>query len=756
MDFVLRSSEAPVLPDTDEEIDLKVSYIATHMYDRHSGFRIANYSLITGHDPEPRIICHGNNLPLDAGFVYIVHGIWDKKKPERPIFRVQSYTVTDELTKDIVIKFLCSDKIRGCGAKTAERLYELYGTNTIEVLKNDPERIRHEVLPRCQKEQIIKSFREYAKLDNIIRELKKYGISEEICNKIYDKYKDDSLNVIKEHPYQLCMVYGVGFAAATRIARAMHIPDDDYERFCAASRAVLLNSEISTGSTYMPYREYIDKTFEKLYGKLPTDVRTEDRKPANDNLIQAFKEKKLTLHKFEGRQYISRVQADAAEDKFAEEIARLMHADVQDIKDLDKKIDEAFRVQKLVPNEDQKTAVMIALLRPVSIITGGPGCGKTAIMKVLSWICSEEYGRENVLLMAPTGRAARKLNEYTNLPAFTIHHTLHLFDTDEGTGEVGSDTEIKLNQRLIVVDEASMIDIWVAARLVTAVMNGCRLVFVGDANQLQSVRAGAVLRDLIDSQVVPCTRLTKVFRQKDGSVIVDNANRYLRGTVCLETNDKFRIDQCDNGEDVEQKLCDAYVKAFYKAEGKAENAVICLCPMKKGAAGVNRMNNRLQELINPQDPGKEQILYRSTIFREGDLVMETKNSENIVNGDIGHVIQVASEKYNEKVVVMFDNGYMQEYTKLDLEHLVLAYAMTVHKAQGSEYNTVITTISFENGPMLVRNLMYTAFTRAKENVVFIGDEDALLSASFKDGSKDRITLLKPKLQRKNGMFISLD
>lgn len=756
MDFVLRSSEAPVLPDTDEEIDLKVSYIATHMYDRHSGFRIANYSLITGHDPEPRIICHGSNLPLDAGFVYIVHGIWDKKKPERPIFRVQSYTVTDELTKDIVIKFLCSDKIRGCGAKTAERLYELYGTNTIEVLKNDPERIRHEVLPRCQKEQIIKSFREYAKLDNIIRELKKYGISEEICNKIYDKYKDDSLNVIKEHPYQLCMVYGVGFAAATRIARAMHIPDDDYERFCAASRAVLLNSEIGTGSTYMPYREYIDKTFEKLYGKLPTDVRTEDRKPANDNLIQAFKEKKLTLHKFEGRQYISRVQADAAEDKFAEEIARLMHADVQDIKDLDKKIDEAFRVQKLVPNEDQKTAVMIALLRPVSIITGGPGCGKTAIMKVLSWICSEEYGRENVLLMAPTGRAARKLNEYTNLPAFTIHHTLHLFDTDEGTGEVGSDTEIKLNQRLIVVDEASMIDIWVAARLVTAVMNGCRLVFVGDANQLQSVRAGAVLRDLIDSQVVPCTKLTKVFRQKDGSVIVDNANRYLRGTVCLETNDKFRIDQCDNGEDVEQKLCDAYVKAFYKAEGKAENAVICLCPMKKGAAGVNRMNNRLQELINPQDPGKEQILYRSTIFREGDLVMETKNSENIVNGDIGHVIQVASEKYNEKVVVMFDNGYMQEYTKLDLEHLVLAYAMTVHKAQGSEYNTVITTISFENGPMLVRNLMYTAFTRAKENVVFIGDEDALLSASFKDGSKDRITLLKPKLQRKNGMFISLD
>lgn len=756
MDFVLRSSEAPVLPDTDEEIDLKVSYIATHMYDRHSGFRIANYSLITGHDPEPRILCHGTNLPLDAGFVYIVHGFWDKKKPERPIFRVQSYTVTDELTKDIVIKFLCSDKIRGCGAKTAERLFELYGTNTIEALKNDPERIRHEVLPRCQKEQIIKSFHEYAKLDNIIRELKKYGISEEICNKIYDKYKDESLNVIKEHPYQLCMVYGVGFMAATRIARAMHIPDDDYERFCAASRAVLLNSEISTGSTYMPYWEYIDKTFEKLYGKLPTDVRTEDRKPANDNLIQAFKEKKLTLHKFEGRQYISRVQADAAEDKFAEEIARLMHADVQDIKDLDEKIDEAFRVQKLVPNEDQKKAVMIALLRPVSIVTGGPGCGKTAIMKVLSWICSEEYGRENVLLMAPTGRAARKLNEYTNLPAFTIHHTLHLFDTDEGTGEVGSDAEIKLNQRLIVVDEASMIDIWVATRLVAAVMNGCRLVFVGDANQLQSVRAGAVLRDLIDSQVVPCTRLTKVFRQKDGSVIVDNANRYLTGTVFLQTSDKFRIDQCDNGEDVEQKLCDAYVKAFYETEKRAENTVICLCPMKKGAAGVNRMNNRLQELINPQDPGKEQILYRSTIFREGDLVMETKNSENIVNGDIGHVIQVVSEKYNEKVVVLFDNGYMQEYTKIDLEHLVLAYAMTVHKAQGSEYNTVITTISFENGPMLVRNLMYTAFTRAKENVVFIGDEDALLSASFKDGSKDRITLLKPKLQKKNGMFILLD
>lgn len=756
MDFVLRSAEAPVLPDTDAEIDLKVSYLSTVIYDRHSGFRIASYSLVTGNDPEPRISCQGTNLPLDAGFVYIVHGVWNKKKPDHTVFIVQSYTVTEELTKDVIIKFLRSDKVKGCGEKTAERLYELYGPNTIETLKNDPEQLRHVTLPRAKTEQIIQSFREYAKLDNIIRKLKEYNISEEICNKIYDKYKDNSVQVIEEHPYQLCMIYGVGFAAATRIARAMHIPDDDYERFCAASRAVLLNNEISTGSTHMPYRQYIDQTFEKLYGKLPTDVRVEDRKPANDNLIQAFKEKKLSLHKFEGKQYISRVQADTAEDKFAEEIARLMHADVPDIKDLEQKIDDAFRVQKLVPNEDQKMAVMIALLRPVSIVTGGPGCGKTAIMKVLSWICSEEYGRENVLLMAPTGRAARKLNEYTNLPAFTIHHTLHLFDTDEGTGEVGSDTEIKLNNRLIVVDEASMIDIWVATRLVSAVMNGCRLVFVGDANQLQSVRAGAVLRDLIDSQVVPCTRLTKVFRQKDGSVIVDNANNYLRGTVFLETSDKFRIDQCNDGEEVERRLCDAYVKAVSKAEGKVENAVICLCPMKRGYGGVYRMNQRLQELINPQDPGKEQLLYKDTIFREGDIVMETMNSENIVNGDIGYVTEVISTKYNEKVVVLFDNGYMQTYSRMDLEHLVLAYAMTVHKAQGSEYNTVITTISFENGPMLMRNLMYTAFTRAKENVVFIGDEDALLSASFKDGSGDRTTLLKAKLQKKNGMFISID
>ena len=756
MDLVLRSSSAPVLPDTDAEIDLKVSFVSSLVYDNHTGFRMANYSLITGHDPEPRITCQGFNLPLDAGFVYMVHGVWDKKKPEHTYFKVQSYTVTNELTKDVIIKFLCSDKIRGCGGKTAERLYELYGANTIQTLKNDPEQLRHAVLPRAKTEQIIQSFHEYAKLDNIIRELKKFGISEEVCNKIYDKYKDESLKVIKEHPYQLCMVYGVGFSAATRIARAMHISDDDYERFCAAARAVLLNSEISTGSTYMLYRDFIDQTFEKLYGKLPADVRVEDRKPANDNLIQAFKEKKLTLHKYGGEQYISRIQTDAAEDKFAEEITRLMHAEIPEIKDLEEKIDEAFRVQKLIPNEDQKMAVMIALLRPVSIITGGPGCGKTAIMKVLSWICSGEYGPPSVLLMAPTGRAARKLNEYTNLPAYTIHHTLHLFDTDEGTGEVGSDTDIKLNQKLIVVDEASMIDIWVATKLVAAVMNGSRLVFVGDANQLQSVRAGAVLRDLVDSKVVPCTRLTKVFRQKEGSIIVDNANAYLQGTVGLQTNEKFSIDQCNNGEEIEQKLCDAYVKAMAGSSDQTGQTAICLCPMKKGAAGVNRMNERLQELVNPPDPGKEQLLYRSTIFREGDLVMETKNSEYVVNGDIGYVTEVISTKYNEKVIVAFDNGYTGTYNRLELEHLVLAYAMTVHKAQGSEYNTVITTMSFDNGPMLVRNLMYTAFTRAKENVVFIGDENALLSASFKDGSKDRITLLLPKLQRKNGMFIALD
>lgn len=756
MEMVLRSSTAPVLPESEGPAEIKVSFLTSLACNRHTGYKIANYSLITGHDPEPRIICAGKNLPEDAGFIYLIKGRWDTKRPPNIYFYVDSYSVTDELTKDVIIKFLCSSRIDGCGEKTAERIYELFGTKAIKLLKKDPERLRHYVLPRAKTEQIIKSFHEYARLDEIIRTLEQYGISEDICNKIYDKYKDNSIKIIKEHPYQLCHTYGLEFHVADRIARTSNISYDDYERFCAAARAVLLRNEINTGSTYMYYRRFLDGVFLMLYGRLPSDVAPLDRRPANDNLCQAFRERKLSMHKYRSNQYISRIRTDVAEEKFAEEITRLLNAKVPQIKDIEAKVDKAFITEHLASNADQKAAIITALLNPVSITTGGPGCGKTAIMKILASICSDEYGPPSVLLMAPTGRAARKLNEATNLPAFTIHHTLRLFDSDEGTGEVASDTDIKLNNKLIVIDEASMIDIWVATKLVTAVMNGSRLVFVGDANQLQSVRAGAVLRDLVGCGIVPCSKLTHVFRQKEGSTIIDNSDVYLHGTQRLEKNDKFQMIQCIDGDKMEQLLADAYMKALSESTKPSKDSVICLCPMKGGAAGVRRMNEKLQALVNPSEPSKRQLYYLNTIYREGDVVMETQNSSDVVNGDIGYIVEVDNTKYSEKVIVAFDGGVVRTYTKLELDHLFLAYAMTVHKAQGSEYDTVITSLTFENGPMLVRNLMYTAFTRAKEKVVFIGDERALFHASFVDGSRDRITLLKPRLERKNGMFVSLD
>lgn len=756
MDLVLRSSAAPVLSTKNEPADIRASFVSMLVHNRHTGYQVATYSMITGHEPEPRIVCAGKSLPIDAGFIYLLHGTWDTKHPERMRFYVESYKVTEEFTKDVILRFLCSSKIKGCGEKTAERLYEIYGTDTIRILKNNPEQLRNITIPRAKTEQIIQSFKDYAKLDEIIHMLARFGISEDIANKIYDKYGNEAISVIKEHPYQLCLVYGVGFHVADRIARVMHISADDYERFCAAARAVLLNGELSTGSTHMPYRKFLDTVFLKLYGRLPTDVGPNDRKPANDNLCQAFHERKMSLHKFHGRQLISRVQADAAEDRFAEEITRLLQSKIQGIEDLVPKIRRAFTDKGLSQNEVQMKAVAMALRNPVSIITGGPGCGKTAIMQILAKICTDEYGSGNVLLMAPTGRAARKLNEYTGLSAFTIHHTLQLFDTDEGTGEVGSDADIILNNQLIVVDEASMLDIWVACRLVSAVREGSRLVFVGDANQLQSVRAGAVFRDLVESNIVPCTRLTKIFRQKEGSIIIDNSAKYLTGAIDLERNDNFQVVQCTDGEKIEQLMVRAYMDAFRKTDGQKKDGVVCLSPMKKGFGGVYRMNEKLQELVNPFSPDRRQLCFHNTIYREGDLVMETKNHDDVVNGDIGYVTEVDNTRYDEKVVVRFDNGVEETYTRSDLDHLVLAYAMTVHKSQGSEYDTVITSLTFANKPMLVRNLMYTAFTRAKNSVVFIGDENALLSASFQDGGGQRITLLRPKLERKSGKFVSLD
>lgn len=637
-------------------------------------------------------------------------------------------------TIDGVEKYLASGIIKGIGPVTAKKIIEAFGDKTLEVLENDIERLKSiEGIGNKKFEIIRESYLEQHDLQNVLIYFQGFGISHGQCLKIYKKFGANAKEIIQKDPYLLCReIKGIGFSTADRIATLIGIDKNSDSRIKSGIEFII-GRFCAAGNTYMPKEKVIEETMDALCVK---------KELVEQNIYNLVLEQKLALENINGIEAVFISIYNYSELGITEKIAKLSMENYQTINtDIDFAIGVFEKEKGIIFADSQKEAIRGTFENGIEIITGGPGTGKTTIIRCIIDIY-ESQGMK-VLLAAPTGRAAKRMTESTGREAKTIHRLLDMgtSSSDEDLEEVMRDEPLEGD--VVIIDEASMIDIFLMHNLLKAISLGTRLIIVGDVDQLPSVGPGNVLKDLINSSLIKVVRLKEIFRQGAESLIITNAHKINNGEMPLlnrKDNDFFFIKE----EDLEGvlrvtlDLVNRRLPNFNKQWDKKRDIQV-LTPMKKGVLGVLNLNEKLQEILNPPAPYKKERKQKNLIIREGDKVMQTKNNysirwtadygdetvegEGVFNGDMGFVQSISED--GRIVTVLFDDDKRVMYDAESLEELDLAYAITIHKSQGSEFKVVIIP-SFMGSPFLMnRNLLYTGITRAKQLVTVVGYPRAL-------------------------------
>jgi exodeoxyribonuclease V alpha subunit len=629
-------------------------------------------------------------------------------------------------------RYLGSGLVPGIGPGFAKRIVEVFGMDTLKVLDQSPERLAEVPgLGTRRIEDIQKKWISARAISSIMLVLTTHGASPALASRIYERYGDRAAEIVQLHPYRLALeVRGVGFKTADRIARSLGIAGDHPER-AQAGVLHMLESLADQGHVAAPRTALVDKTAQMLVVD-PAHVEA-----AIDALFGAGR-----VHVEDGLVFSARLYG--AETTLAAEILRLRESASRPLHGLEAAIAAFEAALGFSLAESQRAAVRAAAEQKIIVITGGPGVGKTTIVRAILSVF--ERARLSVRLAAPTGRAAKRLSEATKRPASTIHRLLE-YDPRLRKFAVGADRP--LDTDALVVDEASMIDLELAVALFSAVPPAARVVIVGDSDQLPSVGPGAVLRDIIDSRVVPVVTLDEIFRQAAESRIVKNAHAILRGEMPESSDpsapqaDFFVISRRDPDEAARTLLELVTERIPKRFSLSPRDDIQVLTPMHRGPAGTIALNQALQKALNPSGPALER---RGTHYRVGDKVMQTKNDydRDVYNGDVGIVVRVEPEE--ERLAVKFDEREVV-YEDAALDVLTLAYATSIHKSQGSEYAAVVVPLLTTHFVMLSRNLVYTAVTRAKRLCVLVADPRALALALAETRREERVTRLAERLRR---------
>ncbi len=634
-------------------------------------------------------------------------------------FRIDSYSIVIPSTKTGLAKYLSSGMIKGIGPVTAEKIIEQFEDTTIDVLDNNIDRLLEiEGIGSKKLEQIKKSWGEQKAVKEIIIYLQGFDISPAYAVKIYKVYGINSIKVIQNNPYQLTYdVWGIGFKIADSIGKNVGFSDDHPKRI-KAGIVYILNEAASDGHVYLTSDELNKKCFDMLGIDL-SDSLLLMREMQEENLIYIVQEKVYLAHLYEAEKYIEhKIKLLAAgESKFTEKELKLIRLNL----DL---------------SEEQSDAVRKSLTNKIMILTGGPGTGKTTTLKGI--IDSYKQLKKNILLAAPTGRAAKRMSEVIGMEAKTLHRLLE-FNPQDQFFQRGEDNPLEAD--LLVIDEVSMIDTLLMNSMLSAVNPETTLILVGDVDQLPSVGSGNILNDLILSGIIPIVKLTKIFRQAEKSSIVVNAHKINNGELPSINNneeaDFFFIQESDNSKiaDLIIELCSSRLPDKYGFDPVKDIQV--LTPMYKGEVGVNNLNIRLQEVLNQRKVAHNR---GEKNYKIGDKVMQLKNNydKEVYNGDIGIIESVDNE---DQIMEINFSGKNVQYEFAELEDITLAYAITVHKSQGSEYPCVILPISAAHFIMLQRNLLYTAITRASQMLILVGTRQALAIAVGNKKTKRRNTSL---------------
>ncbi|MFC1841772.1 ATP-dependent RecD-like DNA helicase [Candidatus Dependentiae bacterium] len=634
-------------------------------------------------------------------------------------------------------KYLGSGLIKGIGPVYAEKLVDKFGTDVLDIIEHYPEKLGqiNGIGPK-RIEKITTAWEDQKEISKVMIFLQDKGVSTTYATKIYKTYGQNAISVINENPYKLADdIWGIGFKKADQIAQNLGFEKDSLKRITSGVLFVI-SQELSNGHLYVELEELKEKTVTIL--ELNKDEVALKIKHAFHNLYDSEKIKLVT---FQEKHFVTLSQYYYSEKGLANKIVKLTEFSSRttfNINEIYKKVRLPQHKDDIELNEDQQTGILSCLQNKITVITGGPGTGKTTLIKKLLEILDEHNLRYK--LAAPTGRAAKRMFEGTRRHAATIHRMLEF---DFSTMSFAYNEQRSLAIDFLIVDEASMIDIFLANSLLKAVPLNAHVVFIGDIYQLPSVGAGNFLKDLIASEKVESVFLKKIFRQAQDSMIVVNAHRVNNGEFPLSRMPDSRRDFLFikelEPENVSLHLQTIYKKALYKFGIKPKNAIV-LVPMHRGSVGTQKLNYDLQNILNPSATIKK-ISHSGIDYKIGDPIMQLRNNydKNVFNGDIGDIVDINLE--DRQLLVDFD-GRTVEYEYCDLNEIVLAYSISIHKSQGSEYEAAIIPIFTQHFTLLQRNLIYTAITRAKKLCICIGQPKAIAIAIKNNKSLARKTFLK--------------
>jgi exodeoxyribonuclease V alpha subunit len=655
-----------------------------------------------------------------------LRGVWTTHPQYGRQFEVRTYSVKLPATEEGIRKYLGSGMIKGIGPVMADRIVDTFGLETLSVIEDEVNRLREvDGIGSIRERRIADAWEEQKQIKALMLFLQAHDVSTGLAVKIYKAYGDAALGVVRTDPYQLEKdIYGIGFKTADKIAQKLGLDPDAPTRLQAGIRYTLSRFS-DDGHCYAPRRALIDEAARLL--EVPADAceaQLEVLVDAEEVIVESLAESER--HPGETAVYLPPFYY--AEVGVANKLRQLRDSErdrlapYQSI-DWTVAFDWLDRRNPFQLVSSQQQAVRMALTERVSVLTGGPGTGKTTITRAIIQLLQAKG--HSVLLAAPTGRAAKRMSELTGLPAKTIHRLLE-FSPGEGSMFL-RDRENPLDADMIIVDEASMIDILLMNHLLKAVEVGSHLLVVGDTDQLPSVGAGNVLRDIIACETIPVTRLETIFRQAEDSYIIVNAHRINQGQmpVFAENARDFFLFRFPEPEAAADMLIDVVARRIPRTFGyDPQTSIQVLSPMHRGAVGVAALNQRLQATLNPPGEGKVETPHGSRVFRVGDRVMQIRNdyTRQVFNGDLGQV--TGMNLIDHLVTVDFD-GEAVEYEFAELDELVHAYAISIHKSQGSEFPVVVVPMLTQHYVMLQRNLLYTAVTRAEELVVLVGDRRAL-------------------------------
>lgn len=691
-------------------------------YNSDTGFTV----FVLEHDQE-YVTCVGSLPELSEGESVSLKGQWGSHAVYGEQFRVQSLEIHVPTTLEDIFSYLSSGIIYGIGKVTARRLIDEFGEDTLEVLANSPQLVAAvNGIGKKRAEKICSSYNEHIASREVMVKLTHYGITTGQATKLYMTYGNDAVAVLQSNPYKIIDdISGIGFKTADAIALAMGVEKNSDFRLAAGISYVLSCAEMN-GHVYLPY----DKLSASAASSLEADEGKIDK--VIDNMISTGKLMKIDDCIYQFTRYIS-------ERETASRIVELVNYGKRD-EDLTGKVEKGIEGFAVPISDEQKKAIETAVENPCTIITGGPGTGKTTIIKLAIDIfvgCGKK-----VQLCAPTGRAAKRMSQATEYEAATIHRLLEY----TGEGRFEKNEENPIDTDVLIVDEMSMVDMELMYRLIMAVPTGAKLVLIGDSDQLMSVGAGNVLKDMINSKCVPTVRLTHVYRQGEGSGIVMAAHDINKGKIPeLSKDGDFVFAEINNPRELLMKLLHYFKVMKKRVKEHTLFDIQVLCPSKKGELGVININKELQNILNPDD-GYEQKKIGDAVYRINDKVMQIKNNYNIewsdiygnkdcgvFNGDVGKITDVNTKA--EMLTVKFDDGKIVSYPFTDLDQITHAYAMTVHKSQGSEFDTVLMVLNAP-APLLTRNLLYTAVTRARTKMYLLGSVNTLSTMI----DNDRISL----------------